>query len=113
MSPTWNNAADSAEKVSAENAAGIVMAMIDGPRIVVVPERLADSQEAECDNFADRAARGMFQNPSDAIKTMIRDVIRNSVEDQIYDQPKDMPATGDFMSVWEWLHRAMAARKQM
>lgn len=113
MAPTWVDSVEAAEKVSGPDAAGIVMAMIDGPRFVVVPERLADSQDAECDEFADRAARGMFQNPSDAIKTMIRSVIRDSVENPFFEAPAEMPATGDYMSVWEWLTRAMAARNQM
>lgn len=113
MSPTWSNDIATAEKVSPEDAAGIVMAMIDGPRIVVVPERLATATEEGCSVFADRAARGMFQNPSDAMKKIITKVIRSSPDAPFGEQPSDVPPTGDYMSVWEWLSRSMAASKQI
>lgn len=113
MSPKWSNDIAAAEQVKPQDAAGIVMAMIDGPRIVVVPERLPSATDEECAVFADFAARGMFQNPSDAIKDMIAKIIRSSPEEPFGEQAADMPPTGDYMSVWEWLSRAMAARKQL
>ena len=57
MSPTWSDH-QGAERVSGADAAGIVMAMIDGPRIVVVPERLPDTTDEECQSFIDLAAAG-------------------------------------------------------
>lgn len=113
MSPNWVNSVELAEKVSAVNAAGIVMAMIDGPCIVAVPERLAISKDSDCDAFAEFASQGMFQNPSDSIKLTIREVIRDSAEDKIYEQPKDMPEGARYMSVWEWLARSMSAKGRL
>lgn len=113
MSPTWSNDIAAAEQVKPQDAAGIVMAMIDGPRFVVVPERLPSATDEECAVFADFAARGMFQAPSEAMKEIIAKVIRSSPDAQFGEQPTDMPPTGDYMSVWEWLSRAMAASKQI
>ena len=83
------------------------MAMIDGPRIVVVPERLPDTTDEECQSFIDLAAAGMFQDPSDAIKFCISKSIRSSTDVPIHEQT-DMPASSrDYMSVFEWVARAM------
>lgn len=113
MSPNWVSSVELAEKVSGANAAGIIMAMIDGPCIVAVPERLASSKDSHCDEFAEFASQGMFQNPSDSIKSTIRGVIRDSAEEEIHEQRTDVPQTGSYMSVWEWLLRAMSAKGRL
>ncbi len=106
----WSDSLETAEKVSPADAAGLIMAMIDGPKFVIVPEMLPGTPEAECDEFAKIAASGVFQNPINGIPTMIKDVIRRTAADPFYDHPATHKAvSGDFMSVWEWFIKALAA----
>lgn len=113
MSPKWTSNRADAELQSGSDAAGITMAMIGDVCTVVVPEKMESTSDDDCVQFADWMARGSWQSPSNELKEMIQKVIRHNEISPIHDYPSTMPPFPEnkngYMSVWEWMARAMVA----
>lgn len=109
MMPKFTDTVGLAQQVSADDAVGIISAMIDGPRIVAVPECLKDTTEAECRDFSSKLANGFFQNPSKEMSDFIfeKAIRRDSEEPISYKSEHLIPEHSDcYMSIWEWIARA-------
>lgn len=110
LSANWVSDAESAERLSPTDAAGIAMAMLDTQCIAVAPEVIGECSESEKDLFSMTMALGCFQSRDGGMAETIRMGIRDSASDPIYPQSSCPEPTGGFMSVWEWVMRAMVAR---
>lgn len=106
---SWTESLDKAKRYNACDTAGGIMALIDIYCLAAVPERLPDTTDAECGEFAKTIAEGMFQNPSEGMVDLIlKRTIRKSPDDPL-NEPENIPERSDpyYMSVWEWLGRAI------
>lgn len=106
----WTTEIDLAERLNSRDASGIVIATIDKMLIAVSPERLPDTTDEECDKFVNYALSGMFQDPSDSLKLLIRQAIRNSPHDTMNEPPDISKTNNEYMSVWEWVARMLAQK---
>jgi hypothetical protein len=105
---TWGQL-DAAIQMPTPEAVSIIVALIDGPCVVAVPECVESTTEDDCSIFANLIAKDLFASPSpDTIDLINKRVIRRSQTKSIHEQPSNIEIndTG-FMSVFEWLHRSI------
>lgn len=94
--------------LSSRDTASIIMGLIDQRLEVGVPE-VVTANDDNCRECAKLLADGMWSKHSGIDKVIYDLVIRKDPTRPIHEQPKDCPENRDngYMSVWEWLTRAV------
>lgn len=107
----WADDPNEAPIYSVRDAYGNIAAAIDTSCQALVPERTESTTDENVAEFAKIAANDMWQKPSDVMVNLVSKAVR-SIDDPIHEPDEsELPkADPSYMSVWEWLHRAIYGR---